>query len=149
MWLTGFCTHTSLNLNHKDEHPGNTRFEIQFQKKKCQSSVSLQWVRWGVLKNPRVLMLILSRTHKHTDRRGRRVFRLGVLIKRVCAVYPEQRWDSRRSDVEDPGVCDLTVNLHHHLELFVPYDAVCNGRWRSTPSFTYTHINTTINKLSN
>lgn len=42
-------------------------------------------------------------------------------------VDSEQRWDGGRPDVEDPGVCYFTVNLHHHLELFVPDDAVCKG----------------------
>ena len=30
--------------------------------------------------------------------------------------------------MEDPGVRHLTVDLHHHLELFVPDDAVCGSR---------------------
>lgn len=42
-------------------------------------------------------------------------------------VDPEQRWDGRRPDVENPGVGYFTVNLHHHLKLFVPDDTVCNG----------------------
>lgn len=30
--------------------------------------------------------------------------------------------------MEDPGVCYYTVNLHHHLKVFVPYNAVCKAR---------------------
>lgn len=42
-------------------------------------------------------------------------------------VDPEQRWDGGRPDVEDPGVCYFTVDLHHHLKLFASDDAVCMG----------------------
>lgn len=75
-----------------------------------------------------MLLVILSRPHEHTDRRCSLVLSRRVLVKRVCAVDPEQRWDGGGPDVEDPGVGYFTVNLHHHLVLFVPYDAVCNGR---------------------
>lgn len=49
------------------------------------------------------------------------------LVERFCVVDSEQRWDGGRPDVENPGVCYFTVDLHHHLELFVPDDAVCKG----------------------
>lgn len=75
-----------------------------------------------------MLLGILSRPHKHTNRRRALVFSRGVLVKCVCVVDPEQRWDGGRSDVEDPGVRYFAVNLHHHLVVFVPYDAVCIGR---------------------
>lgn len=50
-----------------------------------------------------------------------------MLIKGVCVVDPEYWRDGGGPDVKDPGVRYFTVNLHHHLVLFVPYDAVCNG----------------------
>ena len=53
-----------------------------------------------------------------------------MLIKRVRAVDPEHRWNGGGPDVEDPGVRYFTVNLHHHLVLVFPDDAVCNGRKR-------------------
>lgn len=49
-------------------------------------------------------------------------------------VDPEQRRDGGGPDVEDPGVRHFTVDLHHHLIIFVPDDAVCNGR-KGTVSF--------------
>lgn len=58
------------------------------------------------------------------------VVSLGVLIKRVRAVDPQQRWNGGGPDVEDPGVRYFTVNLHHHLVLVFPDDAVCNGKKR-------------------
>lgn len=66
----------------------------------------------------------LSRAHQHTNWRGGLVVCGGALINGVRAVDAEQRWDARGPDVEDPGVCDLTVDLHHHFELFVLDDAV-------------------------
>lgn len=47
-----------------------------------------------------------------------------MLVKRVCVVDPQQRRDGGGPDVEDPGVRYFTVNLHHHLVVFVSYDAV-------------------------
>lgn len=80
------------------------------------------------LRRTQVLLVILRRPHQHTDGRRGLVVCRGVPVKRVCAVHPEQRRDARRPDVEDPGVCYFTVDLHHHLEILVPYDAVCNGK---------------------
>lgn len=68
--------------------------------------------------------MILSRPHQHADGRRSLLVSRGVLVKCVCVVDPEQRWDAGRPDVEDPGVGYFAVNLHHHLELFVPYDAL-------------------------
>lgn len=75
-----------------------------------------------------MLMVILSRPHQYADGRRSLVDSLGVLEKRVCVVDPEHRWDAGRPDVEDPGVRYFAVDLHHHLKLFVLYDAVCNGK---------------------
>ena len=60
-------------------------------------------------------------------------------------VDPEQRWDGGGPDVEDPGVRYFTVDLHHHLVLFVPYDAVCRGRKKSRGLLIR---DASINKLS-
>lgn len=95
-----------------------------------------------------VLLVILSRPHQHADRRRGLVVSWGVLIKRVRVVDPEQRWDGGRPDVEDPGVRYFTVNLHHHLVVFVPYDAVCNGRkGRERLLVLNAAINAQLNKL--
>lgn len=56
------------------------------------------------------------------------VVRWRGLVHRFRLVDPEQRRDGGGPDVEDPGVCDLTVNLHHHLVVFVPYDALCRTK---------------------
>lgn len=50
------------------------------------------------------------------------------MIERVCVclIGPQDGWNSRGLDVEDPGVHDLTVDLHHHLKLFVFNDAFCS-----------------------
>lgn len=43
---------------------------------------------------------------------------------RVCLIDPQDGRNSRRLDVEYPGVHDFTVDLHHHLKLFVFNDAL-------------------------
>ncbi len=78
-----------------------------------------------------MLLLLLSRAHEHTDRRSGLVVSWGALVHRVRVVDPQQRWDAGGPDVEDSGVSYFTVNLHHHLVVFVPYDAFCNDRKES------------------
>lgn len=75
-----------------------------------------------------VLQVILSRPHQHADRRRGLVVSGRVLVKCVCVVDPQQRRDSGGPDVEDSRVRNFTVDLHHHLKVFVSYDAVCNHR---------------------
>lgn len=62
-------------------------------------------------------------------------------------VDPEQRWDGGRPDVEDPGVSYFAVNLHHHLILLVPYDAVCNRKGSKRLLVFNVSINASTNKL--
>lgn len=73
----------------------------------------------------------LRRAHEHADRRRRLAIGRSALVKRVRLVDPQQRWDAGGPDVDDLGVGDLTVDLHHHLKLFVLDDAVCNGKKRN------------------
>lgn len=70
----------------------------------------------------------LRRAHEHTDRGRGLVVRRRGLVHRFRLVDPEKRRDGGGPDVENPGVCDLTVNLHHHFVVAVPYDALCWGR---------------------
>lgn len=69
-------------------------------------------------------MAILSRAHQDADGRRSRAVSCGVLVKSVCAVDAEQRGDGGGPDVEDLGVRYFTVDLHHHLKLFISYDAL-------------------------
>lgn len=85
---------------------------------------------WGVGGN---CWFFSRRAHEHADRGRGLVVRRWGLVHRFRLVDPEQRRDGGRPDVEDPGVGDLTVNLHHHFVVFVPYDALCwkkkKGKW--------------------
>lgn len=69
-------------------------------------------------------LLGLRRSHENTDRcRGLAVAR-GRVIDRVCVrlIDTQDGRNTGRLDVQDSGVHDLTVDLHHHLKLFVFYD---------------------------
>lgn len=71
------------------------------------------------------------RAHEHADRGRGLVVRRRGLVHRLRLVDPEQRRDGGGPDVEDPGVGDLTVNLHHHFVVFVLYDALVDvHRWQ-------------------
>ena len=67
---------------------------------------------------------------KHEERVGERGEEEGGggWVEGVGAVDTKECWDTGGLDVEDPGVCDLTVDLHHHLKLLVLYNGVCNSR---------------------
>lgn len=71
-------------------------------------------------------MLGLRRTHEDSNWGGGLVVAGSRVIERACVrlIDPQYGRNTRRLDVEDPGVHDLTVDLHHHLKLFVFYDAL-------------------------
>lgn len=75
--------------------------------------------------------MTLRRPHQRSNWRRRLTLGWGVLVKRVCLVDPQQRWDAGGPDVENPGVGYFAVDLHHHLKLFVLNDAVCIGEKRT------------------
>lgn len=43
-------------------------------------------------------------------------------------VDPQHRRDGGGADVKDPGIGDLTVDLHHHLEVFASDDGICGAQ---------------------
>lgn len=73
-------------------------------------------------------LLGLRRTHEDSNWGRGLVVAWGRVIERACVrlIDPQDGWNTRWLDVEDPGVHDLTVDLHHHLKLFVFYDALCS-----------------------
>lgn len=58
----------------------------------------------------------------------------------ISFIHPQDWWDTGGLDVKDPGVHDLTVDLHHHLKLLVLYQALCNEK---QILFVYVHFNHT------
>lgn len=68
----------------------------------------------------------LRRAHEDSNRGGGLVIAGGGVIERACLrlIDPQDRGDTGRFDVEDFGVHDLTVDLHHHLIILVFNDAL-------------------------
>lgn len=106
----------------------------------CLSSAVLQGSSIKEENKIQVSLVLLGRAHEHADRRRGLVVSRRVLEYCVCVVDPEQRRDCRGPDVEDPGVRDLAVNLHHHLVIFVPYDALWDGKRKGNRTVSSPHI---------
>lgn len=70
--------------------------------------------------------MTLGRPHQDADGGRGLAVRGGVLVEGV--VDPQHRRDAGGADVEDPGVGDLTVDLHHHLEVFSSDDGICGAQ---------------------